>query len=286
MSAELLHPELFDKTPVFGGRVRSEIARHATEITPSADRPKLSVVIRTRNEREQLEALLDDLDQQEGINDTQVIIVDTESTDGTRQLAEARADEVIRLTQAEFTYPKASNLGVEAADNPVAYVTVGHALMATTKTLIAATNHFTDPNVAGVFANVFPGPNASVTERIATMNTSLVLREPHAVEGVEPGLLGATSTAISKEIWSELGKFDPRYEAGGEDTELGRKMLEHGYDVVFDPLLNVHHSHGIGPINAIKQVIAWNKMLKGPQQFDAGGLRQRRPDLYQKDGTN
>ncbi len=284
--AEVLHPELYDKIPLVGSRVRDEMARHAAETTALPDRPKVSVVIRTRNEREQLEALLDDIDQQEGSDDTQVIVVDTESTDGTRQLAEARAHKLIRLTQDEFTYPLASNLGVEASDNPVVYITVGHALMATTKTLIAATNHFTHPKVAGVFANVLPSPNISRVERLAAMNTGLVLQEPHVITKVEPGLLGATSAAISKEVWQELGKFDYRYEAGGEDTELGKKMFENGYDVVFDPLLNVHHSHGLGPIDAVKQVMAWDKMLKGPLQFDTDNLRRRRPDLRKKDNPN
>ncbi|MDB5161508.1 MAG: glycosyl transferase [Candidatus Saccharibacteria bacterium] len=280
---EVLHPELFDKIPFVGGEVRSEMARYASEAVASPDAPKASIVIRTRNEKAHLEALLDDIQAQEGSNDTQVIVVDNESTDGTKEVAEARANKLITIPKGEFTYPKSMNLGVEAADNPVVYLTVGHALMSTAKTLIAARNHFKDPNVAGVFANVFPGPNASLIERLATMNTSLTMHDAHAIEAVTPGVMGATSAALSKEIWEQLGRFDERYESGGEDTVLAHKMLDHGYDLIFDPLLNVHHSHGLGPINGIKQIREWGKNLKGPVVLDKDALLKRRPDLRKRE---
>jgi len=49
------------------------------------------------------------------------------------------------------------------------------------------------------------------------------------------GVLAANCAMIAKRAWQELGGFDERYQAGGEDTALAKSMLENGYEVVRIP---------------------------------------------------
>ena len=93
------------------------------------------------------------------------------------------------------------------------------------------------------------------------------------------GVLAATGAMISRVAWEELGRFDESYETGGEDTALAAKMLANGYDVIREPALTVHHSHGLGVIDSIKQLHGWQQTLKSPRRLDKDELLARRPDL-------
>ena len=84
---------------------------------------------------------------------------------------------------------------------------------------------------------------------------------------------------IAKAAWEELGRFDERYETGGEDTALARSMLKDGMGIVQEPALSVHHSHGLGLSDSLKQLIHQQQTLRAPRQFKREELFERRPDL-------
>ena len=93
------------------------------------------------------------------------------------------------------------------------------------------------------------------------------------------GVLAANCAMIAKGAWQELGGFDERYQAGGEDTALANSMLKNGYEVVKEPAMSVHHSHGLGLRDYVKQQVHQLQMLGVPQEFNRQELLGRRPDL-------
>jgi GT2 family glycosyltransferase len=93
------------------------------------------------------------------------------------------------------------------------------------------------------------------------------------------GTLAATGAMLSKRVWQELGRFDLRYETGGEDTALAKTMLERGYEIVFEPALTVHHSHGLGLRDTVKEQLHQMQTVRAPRQFNRQELLARRPDL-------
>lgn len=253
---------------------------HMSNDTTFPEAP-VSVLVRTRNDAPNFERIISEIVAQDFANEVQVVLVDTESTDGTTKITHPRLDiQVVPITQAEFTHPKALNRGMEAADAPVVYSIVGHGNLSNDQTLRAVSKQFTDPNVAGTYGVTFPGMVSSRTERF--------LAGPLIFSGLKPaekikksgmGVLAANCAAFRRDVWQELGGFDPAYEAGGEDTELAKRMLAAGFDIVREPLLSVHHSHGLGPVDSLKQVWHWMSILRGPQEFNAEKLAARRPDL-------
>jgi len=278
-----LHPELIDDIPLVGGRIRHALDDRVTEtlIDDSSKDGDITLVIRALNEATELEKLFEDINKQAFSGQVEVIVVDNESSDNTPEVARFYDAEVVTLPRSEFTYPRSMNVGVEAASHDTVMLTVGHALLSNNHSLHAGTRHFAkDREVAGTFASVLPNKGASTLENLFGVYSAIDLAIPaHKVSKTGLGVLAATGAVISKAAWEELGKFDERYETGGEDSALAGQMLKAGYQIVKEPALTVHHSHGLGPIDALKQLIHWQRTLSGPRQFDLDKLLARRPDL-------
>jgi glycosyltransferase involved in cell wall biosynthesis len=239
----------------------------------------VSIVVRTWNEREALRRLLGALERQRydgGRID--LIVVDNESTDGTRELARARGARL--LTIGEFTHPRSMNLGVEAARGEVVVLTVGHADPVGPDWLRRGVRHFRRAEVAGVHGPVIFDPAcATLAERTCygLFYLYLRLRGVHDVRQLRPGTLGATNAAIRKSLW-QVRSFDEAYEAGGEDFDWARWALGQGWRIVCDPGFTVRHSHGVGWRQMRRQIGFWVSLSR-PQPFRRDALLAFRPDL-------
>ncbi len=280
----LLHPEIFDLIPLTGHKAASNLNARADEIAGSVDfkDPDLTIAIRTLNERQRLEELFKDIADQAFNGEVEVVVVDNESSDGTPDLARSFGAEVITIPRDEFTYPRSMNASAEAASHDIIMLTVGHARLSNDQNLRAGSNYFTFenvPNVGGVSSWALPNDNASRLERLAAIRDFYFLRNPLPIQKAGFGVLAATGSMISRPVWEELGGFDERYEWGGEDTAFAKTMLEAGYLVFTEPALSVHHTHGLGTIDSMKQLSHWLKTLNGPTPLDMAKLAARRPDI-------
>lgn len=279
----LLHPDLVESIP-FGSSITTRLLNQRIRETLVDDHkndPNVSVVIRTLNEAAKLEELLEGIQRQIFSSEVEILIVDNESTDRTRQVARFFGAEVLTLRRSNFTYPKSMNLGMEAASSDLVFLTVGHARLSNIHSLHAGARHFNKKGVAGAFATVLPGIGASYVERwSAAIDTNRGLaRRAAQIQKVTLGVLQGTGAMIAKAAWEELGRFDERYQTGGEDNALARLMLKEGMGIVQEPALSVHHSHGLGLGDSLKQLTHQLKTLKAPRQFDREQLYERRPDL-------
>jgi cellulose synthase/poly-beta-1,6-N-acetylglucosamine synthase-like glycosyltransferase len=102
--AVLLHPEIFDKLPYFGGLQADALQGQADRALVEGaviDHPDVSVLIRTQNDEEQLPTLLADIKaaRREYRGDVELIVVDTESTDDTRAIAKNAGAKIVSITQ-------------------------------------------------------------------------------------------------------------------------------------------------------------------------------------------
>lgn len=290
--SHLLHPELFAAIPGAGahvaGRFESMAAAAAAEHHPDHIEPDITVGIRTLNEAGRLALLLADIAAQDYSGNVDVVVVDNESTDDTAAVANDFGAQVVNLPRGEFTYPRSMNLAMEHAPSDLVFLTVGHALLSTTQTFRASARPFAQAprpfaqahgsRVGGAYGVTLPGANISRTERLLALGTPFML-QPREVRKSGLGVMAAQNAVFSKAVWRALGGFDEAYQTGGEDTALAGAMLEEGYKVVYDPLLAVHHTHGLGPLNTLRQWNMWGKTLRAPQELDRAALAQRRPDL-------
>jgi len=280
----LLHPDFFYLVPLGASLTAKLLNQRVAEtlMDDPANDPSVSVVIRAFNEAAALELLLEDIAQQIFSSGLEVVVVDNGSTDRTAEVAKRYGAEVVCLPQSHFSYPKSLNVGVEAASNDLVFVTVAHSRLTNTRNLHAGARHFhRDTNTAGVFGTCLANVTASCIEKWGTaadVNFTMA-RRARRIHKAGIGVLAANCAMIAKRAWQELGGFDDRYQAGGEDTALAKSMLKHGYHIVKEPALAVHHSHGLGLKDSAKQLVHQFQVLGPPQEFDRKALLGRRPDL-------
>jgi glycosyltransferase involved in cell wall biosynthesis len=279
----LLHPELLCSLPFVNSLTATLLRRRIREVADDPDNdPPLSMVVRVFNEATKLEQLFEDLDRQRYSSAVEVVVVDNGSSDMSAQVAKSYGAVVVVQPQSSFSYPKSLNLGINAASHDLVFVTVAHARLSNVHNLHAGARHFREnSNVGGAFSTTLPSDSASYVEKWTAVanNNWLLARPARRINKAGMGVLGATGAMIAKPVWRELGRFDISYQAGGEDTALAGSMMDHGYGIVYEPALAVHHSHGLGLRDFAKQWAHWQQASKGPQQLDRHELLGRRPDL-------
>jgi glycosyltransferase involved in cell wall biosynthesis len=281
---DLLHPDLVNR--YIRHMLLRRIAQIRQETTGKID-PDVSIVIRTKNDIAYIKTLLADIAAQEYTGKTEVILVDTTSTDGTVEYAKAHGANVITISQREFTYPKALNIGFRAARYPYVATLVGHSALPSRWFLRSLTCWYdTGKTFGGVYNGYLPNWNATRSERwITTLWSIAASRRPWILTKPLAGMLGANSAIVSRVAWKQFDGFDERYAAGGEDGALARQMLGEGMLVVREPLCSVLHSHSLGLFDNFRQIRDWTRMTE-PLPFDGEALQRRRPDLRQKRGSS
>lgn len=280
--SNLLHEEYLLHIPVTGEYIRDSLAQRAGEVALAAKclpDPDISVVIRSRNNAGQLEGLLHDINQQDFNGKVEIVVVDTESTDGTAGVAKDYGAVVVPTTQDDFSYPRALNQGFAAASHKWVFSFVDHSLLVSDQILRIATRSEATPNIAGVSGITLPNANASLAELAATAISfpNRVRKPAHVATKAGLGFLATNASLIRQDAWSELGGFNEAYGAGGEDGALGAAIMAAGLDIIIDPAMSVHHTHGTGFINSVRQVLYWRSLGK-PQAFDRDRLAQFRKE--------
>jgi rhamnosyltransferase len=217
----------------------------------------VSVVIPTRNAAVWLPALLDRLADQAPVPPQEVILVDSSSRDGTRELAAARP-EVRLLTVERFTHGGARNLGIRAATGECIALLTQDALPADEHWLARLLEPLADPEVAGVYARQIPRPDADPLERFFLADRFPNLRAPavRRHEGREPPVYPKT---FFSNVSSALRRSDalayPFDESllMGEDQQYARDVLMAGRTLVYQPTARVWHSHAYSPWQTVKR---------------------------------
>lgn len=288
-----LHKERLLRIPFRGKRLVSDLEQRANETKQAALAVPIgkgfgvSVVIRTKNDAASIGALLDDIkaNQEYFAGPVQIVLVDTQSTDDTLQIAKRYGKcfelTLVPITQAEFNYAKSLNVGFEAAKYNDVLTLVGHSSLSNKATLLVAQRYSGAKELAGMFSVTLPDSNASLTERLmaAVGHLAGVLVGPASpVVKARMGLMAANCSMVRRDVWQKLGGYDERYAAGGEDGDFGRRAMAAGLTIMQEPALAVHHTHGLGFVKSVKQLLYWRKIAK-PLAFSAAELARYRDDL-------
>ena len=216
--------------------------------------PGVSVVVPTRNGMSSLPALVHALDAQDDAEPRELIIVDTGSTDGTREYAERVATRVVAIPPAAFDHGTARNLGVQSARGPLVVLTVQDARPTHVEWLSRLLAPLrADAAVAGAFARQVTRPDASATARlqlsgwVASSEKSRAVRlRPGEFERMTPAerldrcAFDNVSAAIRRDVWSRY-PFDATPIA--EDLRWARTVLLSGHALAYVADAVVEHSH-------------------------------------------
>lgn len=224
--------------------------------------PKVSIIIRAKNEEKYLGQVLQKLKDQT-FQDFEIILVNNNSTDNTVKIARKYGAKVVNVQKGKFTYPYAMNLGAKQAKGEYLVYLSGHSIPIKTTFLANGISNFKDKKVAGVFAYQLALPDANKLERIVYFIGSLFRRKKYELgKGqIHAGALGATNATVRKNLW-ELRGFDLRFAGGGEDGDWAKYWTDKGYKIVHEPGFAVYHSHNLGPVGLVRQLKFWRDMAK------------------------
>jgi GT2 family glycosyltransferase len=183
--------------------------------------PSVSVVIRNRNEAATLGLVLDALAcQREPAQ--QVVVVDNESSDGSRELALARGADVLDIPRGEFTYGRALNVGIAAARGELVLVLSAHALPLTRHFMTDVRAPFAQPSVAATRCL-----HVGKTRELRAWMEARELTGADSIDAVIARGPLASGCVIRRSVWEEL-PFDETVEAV-EDKFWALRALERGH---------------------------------------------------------
>lgn len=246
---------------------------------------KVSIVIPTFNAGPGFGELLRRIFEQEGDFDREVLVIDSDSTDGTAELARRHGATVHRIPKAEFNHGATRNLGISLSGGGYVALTVQDAVPLGKRWLATMVEDLeSDERVAGVYGRQISHPGASLLTRTLTdsLASASIERREQFIEDLAQyrrlppnrrrriAAFDNVSSCIRRSVWEELPFDETNF---GEDVRWGKKVVEAGYKVVYEPRSAVFHSHERGVLYDLRRHYVDQRVL-----LELFGSRQR-PNL-------
>ena len=224
---------------------------------------RVSVVIPTFNGAHELPQLLELLHNQNGINDLEIVVVDSGSKDGTDILAEQDGCKVIRIPQSEFSHSHARMLGATAATGEYLLFMTQDALPDRTDWVLRMLQPCLVSDAAAVSCYESPKPDADLLSHITVWNWKNIMSGGHDRLTAMPddasydnfrrcAQLSDNACLVKRSIFMELGGHRGAY---AEDLDLGIRLLQAGYKLGLLSTVSVVHSHNRPALYNFKRAI-------------------------------
>jgi rhamnosyltransferase len=241
------------------------------------DRSQVAVIIPTYNARKYWASLSDGLRMQ-GLPATQVLIVDSSSDDGTRELAVAEGYQVIRINRCDFNHGGTRKLALEMVPwaSVVVYLTQD-AVLATPDSVDLLLSAFGDRQVAAAYGRQLPRPGAGPIEAHARLfnyppqSDVRDFESRHAL-GIRAAFLSNSFSAYRVSELLEVGGF-PSEVIMAEDAIVAGRLLMAGWKTAYVADAQVYHSH---PFTAAQEF---------QRYFDTGVYHREERWLTEKFGS-
>jgi glycosyltransferase involved in cell wall biosynthesis len=192
---------------------------------------KLSVIIRCRNEAKSLRHVFDALKAQRCSFEWEIVVVDNESEDHTREVCQEYGARVVSLPRGEFTYGRATNLGISHARGELILLISAHAIPIGSCFLESAVAPFSDPEMAATRC-LWLGSSREVIGRWhEPKDIQYKSREEQTAAESGTKWLSEYPTAgccvLRRSVWEEVN-YDETLEAN-EDKCWASQVLARGY---------------------------------------------------------
>lgn len=218
-----------------------------------------SVVILTKNGEKTINECLSSLFTQD-FNDFDVLMIDSGSTDKTLEISSTFPVQIIKIKPKEFHHAKTRNLGISLCTGKFVVFLTQDAYALNSAWLGNLLQPFGDERVAASYSRQVPRINTNPVERAFLFQTypqSNLKRQSVFQDEEDPDnfvVLSDVSSAYRK----ELVKFNCTLE-WCEDQEMGIRLNQAGYQVVYVPSSVVCHSHDSSFVELIRRYRAVGK---------------------------
>lgn len=205
-----------------------------------------SIVVPVLNAERMLRAQLEAILAQKPDAPREIILIDSLSTDATRQIGQSYPDVRI-IPIARFSHGRARNIGAREAEGEIVIMLTQDALPSDQNWLAKLLEPFADPQVAAVYSRQIPRDDAPPTEKFFLQyhfpeGTPLKkVRPPNRPPAFPDVFFSNVSGAARRELLLRH-PFDETL-IMSEDQQFARDLLNAGFAVVYQPQSAVIHSH-------------------------------------------
>jgi rhamnosyltransferase len=195
--------------------------------------PVVSVVVRVKDEADAIARNLRLLAQQTIADATQVVVVDSGSTDGTLGAVRSSEAELVEIPAEDFTYGYSLNVGCERAAAELTVALSAHAYPPDEAWLERMVRAFDDPRVACACGFDLDAAGAPLRGPVV-LGTEDFRR--HVIWGYSNSAGG-----FRTELWREHRFREDM--PGSEDKEWAWHWMQRDYVTLIDPALSSDHDH-------------------------------------------
>ncbi len=196
-----------------------------------------SIIVRTFNEEKHLGNLFDGFDRQT-YRDFEVIVVDSGSFDRTRDIAEERADKLIRINSHDFTFGYSLNQGIKEAKGKFIAIVSAHMIPVTDHWLENLIAPFVDEKIAMVYGRQQGMACSKFSEAEDYRRTFGTQRKKEVLSNFAAN---NANSAIRKNLWDQK-PFDEIL-LGLEDINWAKHWMEKDFEVAYEPDAPLYHIH-------------------------------------------
>lgn len=211
------------------------------------DRAQIAIIVPTCNARACWRQFQSGLAKQQFLPE-QVVIIDSNSEDGTPDLAAAAGYSVVRIDRREFNHGGTRQLALDYVPwaRFVVYLTQD-AVLAKSDSIDLLLAAFDDPDVAAAYGRQLPRAVAGPIEAHARLFNYPRMSEVRDLEsrhklGIRAAFLSNSFAGYRMSALAEVGGF-PRNVILSEDAIVTAKMLLMGWKTAYVAEALVHHSH-------------------------------------------
>ncbi|NOZ26197.1 MAG: methyltransferase domain-containing protein [Nitrospirae bacterium] len=263
--------------------VLAELLKHSYRITPMdirnrppAIKERISVIVPVKNGGEQLRTLLEKIRSQRRVEDVEIIVIDSESTDDSVSIARAFKSKVISIPQSEFNHGATRNLGAAEASGEFLVFTVQDAVPINSYWLYNMICPFIEiPELAALTSKQFVNPEADLfslwmSESLADVldfKKDSIYSLTDTFDCFDWKLLDSrtkrrvtffdnVSSCVRRRVLNEF-QFSPIINA--EDIDFGVKLLSNKKTLGYLTSTGVLHWHERGPEYVFKRYYVGTK---------------------------
>ena len=203
-------------------------------------------------------------------NVKQVLIIDSQSEDGTVQICKGFGFAVDVIIRAGFGHGKTRQYALEKADTNIVVFMTQDALLVdeySIEKLVSCLEN--DRDVAAVYGRQLPYPNSGLIGSFARLNNYPEMSfsnsfEDRSVKGIKTAFLSDSFAAYKKDNLQDIGGF-PKHINFGEDMYVSAKLLMNGYKTAYCSEAKVYHSHDYSLKEEFDRCVEFGKFHKQEQ---------------------
>lgn len=196
--------------------------------------------------------------EKQTLRPSEVIVLDSSSTDGTAELARSCGCQVIDVARADFRHGGTRQQAAELArDADVIIYLTQDAILAGANALARLVAAFDDESVGAAYGRQLPKPSSKPIEAHARIFNYPPVSATRSLEdaktiGFKAIFFSNSFGAYRRAALEKVGGF-PTQSNFGEDTVVAARLLQNGWRIAYVADALAYHSHAYGHVEELRR---------------------------------